>query len=126
MLECTDAWMRFGMQQLHTALCRWAKADGVIGKSYLPKSPLAALSATGVLAGFGPDLMTTHAFGRGMVAVPVTWIDAVAPGGRRVLQAVRSRNQSGAGKANHSGMHAVESILYLVSLHAAMLRCCAC
>ncbi|KAK9823178.1 hypothetical protein WJX72_000856 [[Myrmecia] bisecta] len=27
--------------------------------------------------------------------------------------AVRSRNQSGAGKADHSGMHAVESILYL-------------
>ncbi|CAL8464096.1 g3631 [Coccomyxa elongata] len=92
---------------------RWAKADGVIGKSYLPKSPLAALSATGVLAGFGPDLMTTHAFGRGTVAVPVAWIDTVAPGGRRVLQAVRSHNQSGAGKADHSGMHEVESILYL-------------
>ncbi|KAK9828643.1 hypothetical protein WJX72_001271 [[Myrmecia] bisecta] len=27
--------------------------------------------------------------------------------------AVRNRNQSGAGKADHSGMHAVESILYL-------------
>ncbi|KAK9815409.1 hypothetical protein WJX72_003227 [[Myrmecia] bisecta] len=58
-----------GLADLAAAACsmdvmrvwgRWAKADGVIGKSYLP-----------------------------------------------------NRNQSGAGKADHSGMHAVESILYL-------------
>ncbi|KAK9830084.1 hypothetical protein WJX72_009688 [[Myrmecia] bisecta] len=111
-----------GLADLAAAACsmdvmrvwgRWAAADGVMGKSYLPKSPLSALSATGVLAGFGADFMTNHAFGRGTVAVPVAWIDAVAPGGRRVLQAVRVRNQSGAGKPDHSGKHAVESILYL-------------
>ena len=73
--------MRFGMLQLHAVLCRWAKADGVIGKIYLPKSPLDALSATGILAGFGADFMTTHAFGRGTVAVLVIWIDAVAQAG---------------------------------------------
>ncbi|DBB06101.1 TPA: hypothetical protein ACH3X3_009660 [Trebouxia sp. C0006] len=61
---------------------RWARSEGVVGKSYLPKSPLSALPATGVLAGFGTDFMTNHAFGRGTVAVPVAWIDALAPHAR--------------------------------------------
>ncbi|DBA90920.1 TPA: hypothetical protein ACH3X1_016130 [Trebouxia sp. C0004] len=60
----------------------WARSEGVVGKSYLPKSPLSAMPATGVLAGFGTDFMTNHAFGRGMVAVPVAWIDALAPHAR--------------------------------------------
>ncbi len=86
----------------------------MVGKSYLPKSPLSALPATGVLAGFGTDFMTEHAFGRGTVAVPVAWIDCLAPHARFILQAVRLRNRMRTGKADFSGQHCVESVLYLV------------
>ncbi|KAL3154758.1 hypothetical protein ABBQ38_011304 [Trebouxia sp. C0009 RCD-2024] len=92
---------------------RWARSEGVVGKSYLPKSPLSALPATGVLAGFGTDFMTNHAFGRGTVAVPVAWIDALAPHARVIFQAVRLRNRMRMGKADFSGQHCVESVLYL-------------
>ncbi|KAL3146401.1 hypothetical protein ABBQ32_003083 [Trebouxia sp. C0010 RCD-2024] len=92
---------------------RWARSEGVVGKSYLPKSPLSALPATGVLAGFGTDFMTNHAFGRGTVAVPVAWIDALAPHARGMFQAVRLRNRMRTGKADFSGQHCIESILYL-------------
>ncbi|KAL3149509.1 hypothetical protein ABBQ32_002291 [Trebouxia sp. C0010 RCD-2024] len=92
---------------------RWARSEGVVGKSYLPKSPLSALPATGVLAGFGTDFMTNHAFGRGTVAVPVAWIDALAPHARVIFQVVRLRNRMRTGKADFSGQHCVESILYL-------------
>ncbi|DBB10688.1 TPA: hypothetical protein ACH3X3_007189 [Trebouxia sp. C0006] len=92
---------------------RWARSEGVVGKSYLPKSPLSALPATGILAGFGPDFMTNHAFGRGTVAVAVAWIDALAPHARAIFQAVRLRNRMLTGKADFSGQHCVESILYL-------------
>ena len=86
----------------------------MVGKSYLPKSPLSAMPATGVLAGFGTDFMTNHAFGRGTVAVPVAWIDALAPHARVIFQAVRLRNRMRTGKADFSGQHCAESILYLV------------
>ncbi|DBA76442.1 TPA: hypothetical protein ACH3X2_008514 [Trebouxia sp. C0005] len=92
---------------------RWARSEGVVGKSYLPKSPLSALPATGVLAGFGTDFMTNHAFGRGTVAVPLAWIDALAPHARVIFQAVRLRNRMRTGKADFSGQHCIESILYL-------------
>ncbi|DBB02851.1 TPA: hypothetical protein ACH3X1_013458 [Trebouxia sp. C0004] len=92
----------------------WGRSEGVVGKSYLPKSPLSALPATGVLVGFGTDFMTNHAFGRGTVAVPVAWIDALAPHARGIFQAVRLRNRMRTGKADFSGQHCVESILYLV------------
>ncbi|KAL0034191.1 hypothetical protein WJX77_002616 [Trebouxia sp. C0004] len=92
---------------------RWARAEGVMGKSYLPKSPLSALPATGILAGFGTDFMTNHAFGRGTVAVPTSWIDCVVPHARVILQAVRLRNRMRIGRADLSGQHTVESILYL-------------
>ncbi|DBA77964.1 TPA: hypothetical protein ACH3X1_009124 [Trebouxia sp. C0004] len=86
---------------------------GVVGKSYLPKSPLSTLPATGVLAGFGTDFMTNHAFGRGTVSVPVAWIDALVPHARVIFQAIRLRNRMRTGKADFSGQHCVESILYL-------------
>ncbi|KAL3134416.1 hypothetical protein ABBQ38_006478 [Trebouxia sp. C0009 RCD-2024] len=92
---------------------RWARSEGVVGKSYLPKSPLSALPATGVLAGFGNNFMTNHAFGRGTVAVPVKWIDSLVPHARVILQAVRLRNRTRTGKADFSGQHCVESTLYL-------------
>ncbi|KAL3144589.1 hypothetical protein ABBQ32_004313 [Trebouxia sp. C0010 RCD-2024] len=91
----------------------WGRSEGVVGKSYLPKSPLFALPATGVLAGFGNNFMTNHAFGRGTVAVPVKWIDALVPHARVTLQAVRLRNRTRTGKADFSGQHCVESTLYL-------------
>ncbi|KAL3138358.1 hypothetical protein ABBQ32_006161 [Trebouxia sp. C0010 RCD-2024] len=91
----------------------WGRSEGVVGKSYLPKSPLSALPATGVLAGFGNNFMTNHAFGRGTVAVPVKWIDALVPHARVTLQAVRLRNRTRTGKADFSGQHCVESTLYL-------------
>jgi len=99
-----------------------------VGKSYLPKSPLSALPATGVLAGFGTDFMTNHAFGRGTVAVPVAWIDCLAPHARFILQAVRLRNRMRIGKADFSGQHSVESVLYLVRCPLCMFanKCCAC
>ncbi len=99
-----------------------------MGKTYLPKSPLSALPATGVLAGFGTDFMTNHAFGRGTVAVPVAWIDCLAPHARFILQAVRLRNRMRIGKADFSGQHSVESILYLVRCLLCMFasKCCAC
>ncbi|DBA84393.1 TPA: hypothetical protein ACH3X1_006033 [Trebouxia sp. C0004] len=68
---------------------RWARSEGFVGKSYLPKSPLSALPATGILAGFGADFMCNHAFGRGTVAVPVLWIDTLVPWARFILQAVQ-------------------------------------
>ena len=86
----------------------------MVGKSYLPNSPLSALPATGVLAGFGNNFMTNHAFGRGTVAVPVKWIDSLVPHARVILQVVRLRNRMRTGKADFSGQHCVESILYLV------------
>ncbi|KAL3134421.1 hypothetical protein ABBQ38_006482 [Trebouxia sp. C0009 RCD-2024] len=92
---------------------RWVRSEGVVGKSYLPKSPLSALPATGVLAGFGNNFMTNHAFGRGTVAVPVKWIDSLVPHARVILQAVRLRNRTRTGKADFSGQHCVESTLYL-------------
>ncbi len=100
----------------------------MVGKSYLPKSPLSALPATGVLAGFGADFMTNHAFGRGTVAVPVAWIDGLAPHARVIFQAVRLRNRMRTGKADFSGQHCVESILYLVRCLLCMFanKCCAC
>ncbi|DBA77851.1 TPA: hypothetical protein ACH3X1_009205 [Trebouxia sp. C0004] len=85
-----------------------------MGKSYLPKSPLSALPATGILAGFGTDFMTNHAFGRGTVAVPVTRIDCVAPHARVILQDVRLRNRMRIKEADLSGQNTVESVLYLV------------
>ena len=85
-----------------------------MGKSYLPKSPLSVLPATGILAGFGADFMSNHAFGRGTVAVPVLWIDALVPQARFILQAVRVRNRMRVGKPDFSGQHTVESVLYLV------------
>ena len=85
----------------------------MVGKSYLPKSPLSALPATGVLAGFGNNFMTNHAFGRGTLAVPLAWIDALAPHARVIFQAVRLRNRMRTGKTNLSDQHCVESILYL-------------
>ncbi|KAL3136159.1 hypothetical protein ABBQ32_007176 [Trebouxia sp. C0010 RCD-2024] len=91
----------------------WGRSEGVVGKSYLPKSPLSALPATGVLAGFGNNFMTNHAFGRGTVAVPVKWIDSLVPHARVILQAVRLRNRTRTGKADFSGQHCVESTLYL-------------
>ena len=95
-------------------VCRWARSEGVVGKSYLPKSPLSALPATGILAGFGADFMSNHAFGRGTVAVPVFWIDTLVPQARFILQAVRVRNRTRVGKPDLSGEHTVESVLYLV------------
>jgi len=112
----------------HCVMSRWARSEGVVGKSYLPKSPLSALPATGVLAGFGTDFMTNHAFGRGTVAVPVAWIDALAPHARVIFQAVRLRNRMRTGKADFSGQHCIESILYLVRCLLCMFanKCCAC
>ena len=100
----------------------------MVGKSYLPKSPLSALPATGVLAGFGNNFMTNHAFGRGTVAVPVKWIDSLVPHARVILQAVRLRNRTRTGKADFSGQHCVESTLYLVRCLLCMFadKCCAC
>ena len=94
----------------------------------MPKLPLSALPATGVLAGFGTDFMTNHAFGRGTVAVPVAWIVCLAPHARFILQAVRLRNRMRIGKADFSGQHSVESILYLVRCLLCMFasKCCAC
>ncbi|KAL3135421.1 hypothetical protein ABBQ32_007604 [Trebouxia sp. C0010 RCD-2024] len=122
-----------GTVQLAAAACsmdvlrvwgRWAKSEGVVGKSYLPKSPLSALPATGILAGFGADFMSNHAFGRGTVAVPVFWIDTLAPHARFILQAVRVRNHVRVGMRDLSGQHTVESVLYLVI--NAELECNAC
>ncbi|KAL3134583.1 hypothetical protein ABBQ38_006423 [Trebouxia sp. C0009 RCD-2024] len=79
-----------------------------MGKAYLPKSPLSALPATGVLAGFGTDFMTNHVFGRGTVAVPVAWIDALAPHAQVIFQAVRRCNRTRTGKADFSGQHCVD------------------
>ena len=98
-----------------------------MGKSYLPKSPLSALPATGILAGFGADFMSNHAFGRGTVAVPVFWIDTLVPPARFILQAVRVRNRMRVGKPDLSGQHTVESVLYLVRHQLYMFaRVCAC
>ena len=58
--------------------------------------------------------MTNHAFGRGTVAVPLAWIDALVPHAWNIFQAVRFRNRMRTGKADFSGQHCVESILYLV------------
>ncbi|DBA96412.1 TPA: hypothetical protein ACH3X1_015308 [Trebouxia sp. C0004] len=100
-----------GTVSLAAAACSMdVLSEGVVGKSYLPKSPLSALPATGVLAGFGTDFMTNHAFGRGTVAVPVAWIDALAPHARVIFQVVRLRNRMRTGKADFSGQHCVESI----------------
>ena len=71
------------------------------------------MPATAILAGFGTDFMTNHAFGRGTVAVPIAFIDCVAPHARVILQAVR-RSCMHIGKADFSGQHTVESIIYLV------------
>ena len=72
--------------------------------------------------------MTNHAFGRGTVAVAVAWIDALAPHARAIFQAVRLRNRMLTGKADFSGQHCVESILYLVRCLLCMFanKCCAC
>ncbi|KAL3140063.1 hypothetical protein ABBQ38_004343 [Trebouxia sp. C0009 RCD-2024] len=111
-----------GTVQLAAAACsmdvlrvwgRWARSEGVVGKSYLPKSPLSALPATGILTGFGADFMSNHAFGRGTVAVPVLCIDTLVPQARFILQAVRVRNRMRIGKPDLSGQHTVESVLYL-------------
>ena len=98
------------------------------GKSYLPKSPLSALLATGVLAGFGTDFMTNHALGQGVVAVPVAWIDALAPHARLIFQDVGLRNSMRGGKADFRGQHDIESFLYLVRSLLCMFAdtCCAC
>lgn len=97
------------------AVTRWYKVDGTVGVSYLPKSPLSALPATGVLCGFGLGFMTGHAIGRSLVAVPVAWIDALAPNARAVLRALRARNRSGVGRPDISGENATGAILRLVS-----------
>ena len=108
-------------------MCRWARSEGVVGKSYLPKSPLSALPATGILAGFGADFMSNHAFGRGTVAVPVFWIDTLVPQARFILHAVRVRNRMRLGKPDLSGQHTVESVLYLVRHQLYMFASvCAC
>ncbi|KAL0023927.1 hypothetical protein WJX77_000897 [Trebouxia sp. C0004] len=57
--------------------------------------------------------MTNHAFGQGTVAIPVAWIDCVAPHARSILQAVRLHNRVRIGKADLSGQNTVESVLYL-------------
>lgn len=97
-------------------LTRWYKVDGTVGVSYLPKSPLSALPATGVLCGFGSDFMKGHAVGRSLVAVPTAWIDALAPGAREAFRTVRARNRSGNARLDISGENAAGAILRLVSL----------
>lgn len=59
--------------------------------------------------------MSSHALGRGLVAVPVRWIDALVPGAREAFWAVRARNRSGIGRVDLSGEQAAASILHLVS-----------
>ncbi|DBB01051.1 TPA: hypothetical protein ACH3X1_000951 [Trebouxia sp. C0004] len=49
----------------------------------------------------------------GTVAVPVKWIHSLVPHARVILQAVCLRNRMRTGKADFSGQHCVESILYL-------------
>ena len=67
--------------------------------------------------------MANHAFGRGTIAVPVAWIDGLAPHAQVLLQAVRLHNHMRTSKANFVGQHCVESILYLMrSLLCMFLR----
>ena len=114
--------------QIATSHCVWCGVQvGKVRRSYVPKSPLSALPATGILAGFGADFMSNHAFGRGTVAVPVFWIDTLVPQARFILQAVRFCNRMRVGKPHLSGQHIVESVLYLVRHQLYMFASvCAC
>ena len=85
-----------------------------MGRSYLPNLSPSALPATGVLAEFGSDFMTNYVFGRGIIAVPVAWINCVTPYARVIVQAVRLRSRMGVGQADLRGQNSVESVLYLV------------
>jgi hypothetical protein len=103
---------------------RWV--NGTMGQSYLEKNPLVAIQAYAILAGFGTDFMNKHYLGRALVAVPMEWVDAIAPEVRRVLDIVVRRNKAGkaargldesdGGGSDFSAEACLRTILYLAEV----------
>ena len=79
-----------------------------------------------ILAGFGADFMSNHAFGRGTVAGSVLWIDTLVPQARFILQAVRVCNRMRIGSLILVVNILLSSVLYLVRQQLYMFaRVCA-
>jgi hypothetical protein len=60
---------------------------------YLAKSPLVAIEAVSIMAGFGKQFTSQHYLGCEAVDVPAEFVEALLPGASRLLLRLRSSNQ---------------------------------
>jgi hypothetical protein len=79
--------------------------------SYLDKSPLAAIEAVSIMAGFGKQFATQHYLGREAVDVPTDFVEALLPGASALLQRLRSSNQQAQlrSEVDHSEVYFLEA-----------------
>jgi hypothetical protein len=83
--------------------------------SYLDKSPLVAIEAVSIMAGFGKQFATQHYLGREAVDVPAEFVEALLPGASALLQRLRSSNQQAQLRSgvDHSEVYFVEATIRL-------------
>jgi hypothetical protein len=83
--------------------------------SYLDKSPLVAIEAVSIMAGFGKQFAMQHYLGREAVDVPVDFVKALLPGASALLQRLRSSNQQAQlrSEVDHSEVYFVEATIRL-------------
>ncbi len=83
--------------------------------SYLDKSPLVAIEAVSIMAGFGKQFASQHYLGREAVYVPAEFVEALLPGASALLQRLHSSNQQAQprSEADHSEVYFVEAAIRL-------------
>jgi hypothetical protein len=80
--------------------------------SYLDKSPLVAIEAVSIMAGFGQQFALQHyLMGREAVDVPAEFVEALLPGASALLQRLHSGNQQAQlrSEVDHSQVYFVEA-----------------
>jgi hypothetical protein len=83
--------------------------------SYLDKSPLVAIEAVSIMAGFGKQFTSQHYLGREAVDVPAEFVEVLLPGAAALLQRLRSGNQQAQlrSEVDHSEVYFVEAVTRL-------------
>jgi hypothetical protein len=93
----------------------WKQGQGVLLNSYCAKSQSSALRGHLAVAGFSGR--ESHFLGRSTVEVPPAWLDAVAPGARRALEAFEDAHVGESCKDVHHGVRwSLKSLLYLATV----------
>ncbi len=83
--------------------------------SYLDKSPLVAIEAVSIIAGFGKQFTSQHYLAREVGDVPAEFVEALLPGASTLLHRLRSSNQQAQPRveADHSEVYFVEAAIRL-------------